>query len=89
MYELADCKNEIKDAGELQRVTRDSERLKREAGIEYDEQHVRHSIVHTREDIILFVPLITHILSQAKKINRKLSILVALLFLLVIILLFK
>ncbi len=89
MCEIANCKKEYEAAGRLQREVRASESQKREGGIDYDEKHVRQSIVHTREDLILFIPLVTHILSQTKKINRKLSIIVALLFVLIIVLLMK
>ncbi|MFH0813438.1 MAG: hypothetical protein V2A69_11465 [Pseudomonadota bacterium] len=89
MYQLTYCLKEIEDAGHLQKITRQSEEEKRVAGIDYDEQHVRHSIVHAREDIILFVPLIAHILKQSKRTNRTLSIISALLAGLIVILFFK
>ncbi len=81
---------EIKEAGNVQKSVRESEREKREAGIEnYDDHHVRQAIVHAREDIILLVPLMSHIFAQAKRINRRLSIIIALFAVLILILLFK
>lgn len=89
MYELNECNKEFKEAGNLQKTVRESEKQKREAGIDYDEQHVRQSIVHIREDIILFVPLVTHLLLQTKRINQRLNIIIALIIMLIAVLFFK
>ncbi len=78
MYDLRECKKEIDDARNLQKAVRESDNQKRETGIDYDEKHVRQSIVHTREDIAAFVPLVTHLLLQTKRINQRLNIIIAL-----------
>ena len=45
----------IMDAGTLQEQVKDTERSQREDDIKYDNQHVRQSIVHLREDAVLIV----------------------------------
>ena len=89
MSEFPNCKEEGESAWRLQKEVRSSESKKRESGVDYDEIHVRQSIVHTREDLVLLVPLVTHILSQTKKVNTKLSIIVALLIVLITVFLMK
>ena len=49
-------------AGELQDSVREAEEHKREIGIDYDAAHVRQSVVHTREDVIMIISLLGSVL---------------------------
>ena len=85
---MPEIENEIKEAKKLQEVTRETEKGQRDAGINYDEKHVRQSIIHTREDIILLVSLMANFLAQSKKINQRLFVIIVVLFILCFILVF-
>jgi hypothetical protein len=78
-----------KTAGSLQEFSRERENLKEKAGIDYSEQRVRISTVHTREDIILIYSQINSMNEQIYEIKAytktialyvKLSFYIALLF---------
>lgn len=90
MTEIDNSLKEIQEAIKLQKVTRESEKEQRDAGIDYDEKHIRQSIIHTREDVILLVSLMANLLVQSKKTNKRLlGIIVVLILCFILFLLFK
>jgi hypothetical protein len=89
MPEIDNSLKEIQEAKKLLKVTRESEKEQRDASIDYDEKHVRQSIIHTREDIILLVSLMGNLLAQSKKINKRLFVVIVVLILCFILIFFK
>jgi len=92
MTEIDNLK-ELQEALNDKNVVRMSERQQRGAvidGIDYDEKHVRQSIIHTREDVVLLVSLMANLLVQSKKTNKRLlGIIVVLIVCFILFLLFK
>lgn len=66
-------KNELDSARWLQNGVREDEQVQRDAGQDYTPQHIRQSIVHTREDMVLLVSHLAGIHKAVNKIDRKLA----------------
>lgn len=64
-------------AGRLQRGVRSDEAKQRDV-MDYDSQHVRQSIVHVREDVVLLVAHVGAVNSQLRTIKWLLLILAVL-----------
>jgi hypothetical protein len=71
----------LKDLDDIQNVVnaeRLSDKEKRDAGIDYDEKHVRQSIVHSRDDIVFLCTSSGFLLKQIRRTNFYLQILIVL-----------
>ena len=66
-------------AHSLQYSVREAEREHRDAGEDYTPQHVRQSIVHTREDMTLVYSRLCDVADGSKKTNVRLVLIVGLL----------